>query len=162
MDSSTRVNLLSGRLVLIAPASSPIDRVVISKGFDLASIAGDGRIAIANEDDVPAGIYAKAVLTSLGAWTAAEPKLMKAENVRTTLALVARGYAPAGIVYETDAKVDPRVKIIGTFPESSATQVTYTAAATIGSDPDTLRYLHFLEGLEARAILEKYGFQLLE
>src|SRR5215471_1028357 len=162
MDHSSRVDLLSNRLVLIAPKSSPIDTVVIAKGFDLAAFAGDGHIAVANVNDVPAGIYAKSVLISLGAWAAAQPKLMNAENVRTALALVARGYVSVGIVYETDAKVEPGVKIIGTFPESSAPQVKYAAAATIASDRDTLNYLHFLRSLEAKAIFERYGFQYLE
>src|SRR5262249_29655776 len=106
MDRNSRVDLLSNRLVLIAPKSSPIDTVVITEGFDLAALAGDGHIAVANVNDVPAGIYAKSVLISLGAWAAAQPKLMHAENVRTALALVARGDVSVGIVYETDAKVD--------------------------------------------------------
>src|SRR5262252_2924332 len=162
MDRSSRVDLVSNRLVLIAPKSSPIDTVVIAKGFDLAALAGDGRIAVAGVNDVPAGIYAKSVLTSLGAWEAAQPKLMNADNVRTALALVARGYVSVGIVYETDAKVEPGVKIIGTFPESSAPQIKYEAAATIASDRDTLNYLHFLRSLEAKAIFERYGFQYLQ
>ena len=162
MDRSSRIDLLSNRLVLIAPKSSPIDTVVIAKGFDLAALAGDGHIAVADVNDVPAGIYAKSVLISLGAWEAAQPKLMNAENVRTALALVARGLVSVGIVYETDAKVDPDVKIIGTFPESSASQIRYVAAATIASDRDTLNYFHFLRSLEAKTIFERYGFQYLE
>src|SRR5215471_4071201 len=163
MDHNSRVDLLSNRLVLIAPKSSPIDTVVIAKGFDLAAFAGDGHIAVAGVNDVPAGIYAKSVLISLGAWEAAQPKLMNAENVRTALALVALGnVVPLGIVYETDAKTEPRVKIVGIFPESSASQIKYPAAATIGSDPDTLNYLHFLRSLEAKTIFERYGFQYLE
>src|SRR5215467_6001699 len=133
MDRSSRVDLVSNRLVLIAPKSSPIDTVVIAKGFDLAALAGDGRIAVAGVNDVPAGVYAKSVLISLGAWEAAQSKLMVADNVRTALALVARGYVSVGIVYETDAKVEPGVKIIGTFPESTPPQVKYTALATITS-----------------------------
>jgi len=163
MDRSSRVDLVSNRLVLIAPKSSPIDTVVIAKGFDLAALAGDGRIAVAGVNDVPAGIYAKSVLISLGAWAAAQPKLTYADNVRTALALVALGNVVSlGIVYETDAKIEPRVKIVGIFPESSASQIKYPAAATIGSDPDTLNYLHFLRSLEAKTIFERYGFQYLQ
>jgi molybdate transport system substrate-binding protein len=162
IDHNTRADLLSNRLVLIAPKSSPIDTVVISEGFDLSSLAGDGYVAVADVNSVPAGIYAKSALTSLGAWAALVPKLMNAENVRTALKLVARGYVPVGIVYETDAKVEPSVKIIGTFPESSTSQIKYPAAATIGSDQDTLKYLQFLRSLEAKTIFERHGFRYLD
>ena len=109
----TRVNLLGNRLVLIAPADSKLGNVKIDKGFDIAKLAGDGRIAVADVKAVPAGLYAKAALENLGAWAAAEPKLAQAENVRATLAFVARGETPIGIVYETDAKIEPKVKIVG-------------------------------------------------
>src|SRR5215470_6605112 len=92
MDRGLRVDLVSNRLVLIAPKSSPIDTVVIAKGLDLAALAGGGRIAVADVKDVPAGIYAKSVLISLGAWEAAQSKLMVADNVRTALAIVALGH----------------------------------------------------------------------
>jgi molybdate transport system substrate-binding protein len=162
IDRSTRVDLVSNRLVLIAPKSSPIDTVVIAKGFDLAALAGDGHIAVADVNSVPAGIYAKLALISLGAWAAAAPKLMYAENVRTALALVARRHVSVGIVYETDAKVEPGVKIIGTFPETSASPIKYSAAATTASDQDTLNYLHFLRSSEAKTIFERYGFRYLQ
>jgi molybdate transport system substrate-binding protein len=162
MDHATRVDLLANRLVLIAPKSSSIDRVVISKGFDLASLAGDGPIAVADVNSVPAGIYAKSALMALGAWAGAEPKLMNAEDVRTTLALVAKRYAAVGIVYETDAKVEPSVKIIGTFPDAAGSQITYPAAATIESDQNTLSYLQFLRSTEAKTIFKRYGFRCLD
>ena len=126
----TRVNLLGNKLVLIAPKDSKIDNVTIGQGFDIAKLAGDGRIAVADVNAVPAGLYAKAALEKLGAWAAAEPKLAQAENVRATLAFVARGETPVGIVYETDAKVEPKVKIVGVFPDSSHPPVTYPVAAT--------------------------------
>jgi molybdate transport system substrate-binding protein len=162
MEPSSRVDLLSNQLVLIAPKSSPIDTVVIAKGFDLAALAGDGHIAVADVNEVPGDIYAKRALISLGAWAAVAPKLMNVENVRTALALVAQEYVSAGIVYETDAKVEPGVKIIGTFPESADSQIKYSAAATITSDQDTLNYLHFLRSLEAKTIFERYGFRYLD
>jgi molybdate transport system substrate-binding protein len=162
MDRNTRVDFLSNRLVLIAPKSSPIETVVIAKYFDLAALAGDGHIAVADVSSVPAGIYAKSALISLGAWAAIAPKLKQAENVRTTLALVAGRYVSVGIVYETDAKVEPAVKIIGTFPEGSTGQIKYSAEATIASDRDTLNYLHFLRSLEAKTIFERYGFRCLD
>jgi molybdate transport system substrate-binding protein len=162
IKSETRVNLLGNRLVLIAPADSKLDKVEIAKGFDIAKLAGDGRIAVADVKAVPAGLYAKAALEALGAWTAAEPKLAMAENVRATLAFVARGETPIGIVYETDAKVEPKVKVAGVFPESSHPPIVYPVAATAaGANPAAAPYLNFLRGASAKATFENYGFSLL-
>ena len=116
IKDDTRVNLLGNRLVLIAPKDSKIGNVTIGPGFDLAKLAGDGRIATGDVRAVPVGKYAKAALEKLGAWAAAEPKFAMAENVRAALTLVARGEAALGIVYETDAKVEPNVKIVGALP----------------------------------------------
>jgi molybdate transport system substrate-binding protein len=158
----TRVNLLGNKLVLIAPADSKLDHVAIGQGFDIARLAGDGRIAVADVKAVPAGLYAKAALEKLGAWAVAEPKLAQAENVRATLAFVARGETPIGIVYETDAKIEPKVKIIGAFPDDSYPPVTYPVAATSDSKkPDVVAYLGFLRTQAAKAIFEKYGFSFL-
>jgi molybdate transport system substrate-binding protein len=158
----TRFNWLGNRLVLIAPKDSKVDHVDIAQGFDIAKLAGDGRIAVADVKAVPAGRYAKAALTSLGAWAAAEPKLAQAENVRATLAFVARGEAPLGIVYATDAKIEPKVKIIGEFPNGSYPPVTYPVAATAASQsPAVTNYLRFLQTQAAKAIFEKFGFSFL-
>jgi len=158
----TRLNLLGNKLVLIAPANSKLDKVKIDKGFDIAKLAGDGRIAVADVKAVPAGLYAKAALEKLGAWAAAEPNLAQAENVRATLAFVARGETPIGIVYETDAKVEPKVKVIGVFPDGSYPPVTYPVAETAASkSPAAAQYLTFLRGSAAKAIFEKYGFSFL-
>jgi len=158
----TRVNLLSNRLVLIAPADSKIGSVKIGQGFDIAKLAGSGRIAVADVKAVPAGLYAKAALEKLGSWAAAEPKLAQAENVRATLAFVARGETPLGIVYETDAKIEPKVKIVGAFPADSHPPVTYPVAVTASSkNAATARYLAFLRSSAAKAIFEKYGFSFL-
>ena len=158
----TRVNLLGNRLVLIAPKDSRLDRVVIGPGFDLAGLAGDGRIAVADVRAVPAGLYAKAALEKLGAWTAAEPKLAQAENVRATLAFVARGETPLGIVYETDARIEPKVKIVGIFPADAYPPVTYPVAASAGTTKAGVsKYLGFLRSNEARDIFERYGFTVL-
>jgi len=158
----SRVNLLGNRLVLIATADSKLDTVAIGKGFDIAKLAGDGRIAVADVKAVPAGTYAKAALETLGAWAAAEPKLAMAENVRATLAFVARGETPIGIVYETDAKIEPKVKIVGVFPEGSYPPITYPVAATATTtNASVARYLNFLRSGAAKAIFEKYGFSYL-
>jgi molybdate transport system substrate-binding protein len=158
----TRVDLLGNRLVLIAPKESELDHVTIGKGFGVAKLAGSGRIAVANVAAVTAGLYAKAALTSLGAWKAAESKLAQAENVRATLAYVARGETPLGIVYATDAKIEPKVKVIGVFPTSSHQAITYPVAGLAASkNAHVMRYLRFLQTPAAKAILEKYGFTFL-
>jgi molybdate transport system substrate-binding protein len=161
VKSDTRLNLLGNKLVLIAPKDSKLDKVTIAKGFDIAKLVGDGRIAVADVKAVPAGLYAKAALEALGAWKAAEPKLAMAENVRATLAFVARGETPLGIVYETDAKIEPKVKIVAAFPDDSYPPVTYPVAATSTAKPNAARYLEFLRGSAAKAVFEKYGFSFL-
>jgi molybdate transport system substrate-binding protein len=159
---ATRIDLLGNALVLIAPKASPLGHVEIAAGFDLAELAGNGRIAVADVRAVPAGLYAKAALETLGAWRAAEPKLAQAENVRAALAYVARGETPLGIVYATDAKVEPGVKIVGTFPSDSYPPIVYPAAAVAGRDtPAAKRYLDFLRSPAARTVFEKYGFTVL-
>lgn len=161
VKDNTRVTLLGNKLVLIAPKDSKIDKVTIGQGFDLAKLAGEGRIATGDVRAVPVGKYAKAALEKLGAWAAAEPKMAMAENVRVALTLVARGEAPLGIVYETDAKVEPNVKIVGVFPTDSHPPITYPVAATNTANAATTRYLAFLRTQEAKAIFEKYGFSFL-
>lgn len=161
IKGDTRINLLGNKLVLIAPKDSKIGMVTIGQGFDLAKLAGDGRIATGDVKAVPAGLYAKAALEKLGAWQATEPKLATADNVRAALLLVSRGEAPLGIVYETDAKVEPGVKIVGTFPDNSHEPIIYPVAATATAKPDATSYLAFLRTKTAKDIFEKYGFSFL-
>ena len=161
INEPTRVNLLGNTMVLIAPKDSKIDNVNIGPGFDLAKLAGDGKIATGDVKSVPVGKYAKSALEKLGAWEAAEPKFAMAENVRAALTLVARGEAVLGIVYSTDAKVEPGVKIVGTFPADSHPAIIYPIAATTTAKPETADYLAFLRSSAAKAIFEKYGFKFL-
>jgi molybdate transport system substrate-binding protein len=161
IDEPTRVNLLGNSLVLIAPRDSKIDNIAIAQGFDLAKLAGDGRIATGDVKAVPVGKYAKAALEKLGAWQAAEPKFAMAESVRAALILVARGEAVLGIVYSTDAKVEPGVKIVGTFPADSHPPIIYPVAATSTAKPQAKAYLDYLHSAAAKAVLEKYGFNYL-
>ncbi len=161
VKESTKVDLLGNTIVLIAPKDSKIDKVEIKQGFDLAKLAGDGRIATGDVAAVPVGKYAKAALEKLGAWQAAEKKFAMAENVRAALTLVSRGEAALGIVYSTDAKVDPGVKIVGTFPADSHPPIIYPIAATTNAKPGTDDYLAFLQSSAAKAIFEKYGFAFL-
>jgi molybdate transport system substrate-binding protein len=161
INEATRVNLLGNSIVLIAAKDSKIDNVNIGPGFDLAKLAGDGRIATGDVKAVPVGKYAKAALEKLGAWQAAEPKFAMAESVRAALTLVARGEAVLGIVYSTDAKVEPGVKIVGTFPADTHPPIIYPVAATTTAKPETAEYLNFLKSSTAKTILEKYGFRYL-
>jgi len=161
INEATRINLLGNSIVLIAPKDSKIDNVAIGPGFDLAKLAGDGKIATGDVKAVPVGKYAKAALEKLGAWQAAEPKFAMAESVRAALTLVARGEAALGIVYSTDAKVEPGVKIVGTFPAESHPAIIYPVAATTTARSEAADYLAFLRTSAAKAIFEKYGFKFL-
>jgi molybdate transport system substrate-binding protein len=161
MRDDTRVNLLGNRLVLIAPKDSKIDTVPISSGLDLAALAGDSRIVTGDVRAVPAGLYAKAALEKLGLWSSVQQKLAMVENVRVALALVARGEAPLGIVYATDAKAESKVKVIGMFPPESHPPIIYPAALTATAKPEAAPYLAFLQSAAAKAIFENRGFAFL-
>jgi molybdate transport system substrate-binding protein len=161
INGPSRVNLLGNSIVLIAPKDSGVDKVSIGQGFDLAGLAGNGKIATGDVNAVPVGKYAKAALEKLGAWQAAEPKFAMAESVRAALTLVARGEATLGIVYSTDARVEPGVKIVGTFPADSHPPIIYPVAATTAAKPEASSYLAFLRSSAAKAIFEKYGFSFL-
>jgi molybdate transport system substrate-binding protein len=161
IKDDTRVNLLGNELVLIAPKDSKIDKVTIAPGMDIAKLAGDGRITTGDVQAVPVGIYAKAALEKLGLWASIEPKMAMAANVRAALVLVARGEASLGIVYSTDAKVEPGVKVVAVFPESSHDPIIYPVAATVNAKPDATPYLTFLRSAAAKEVFEKYGFTVL-
>jgi molybdate transport system substrate-binding protein len=161
INEPTRVDLLGNSIVLIAPKDSSIGNVTIGQGFDLAKLAGDGKIATGDVKAVPVGKYAKAALEKLGAWQAAEPKFAMAESVRAALTLVARGEAVLGIVYSTDAKVEPGVKIVGTFPADSHPPIIYPVAATTTAKPEAADYLAYLRSSASKTVMEKYGFTFL-
>jgi molybdate transport system substrate-binding protein len=161
INEPTRVNLLGNSIVLIAPKDSGIEHVTIGQGFDLSKLAGAGKIATGDVNAVPVGKYAKAALEKLGAWDAAAPKFAMAESVRAALTLVARQEAVLGIVYSTDAKVEPGVKIVGTFPADSHPPIIYPVAATTTAKTEAAGYLAFLRSQAAKAIFEKYGFSFL-
>ncbi len=161
IKDGTRVDLLGNKLVLIAPKESDISAVQIGPGFDLAKLAGDGKIATGDVASVPAGKYAKAALQKLGSWTAAEPKFAMADNVRAALTLVARKEAVLGIVYATDAKVEPAVKVVGTFPQESYPPVIYPLAVTATAKAEAADYLAYVRSSASKGIFEKYGFTVL-
>jgi molybdate transport system substrate-binding protein len=161
INESTRLNLLGNVLVLIAAKDSKIDHVDIKPGFDLAKLAGDGRIATGDVNAVPVGLYAKTALENLGVWASVEPKMATTVNVRAALAYVARGEAPLGIVYATDAKIEPGVKVVGVFPDNSHDPIIYPVAATVNAKPETTQYLAFLRSSAAKSTFEGYGFSVL-
>jgi molybdate transport system substrate-binding protein len=161
IEDDTRINLLGNRLVLIAAKDFPIGEVIIGPGFDLTKLAGNGRIATGDIRGVPVGLYAKAALEELGVWGAVEPKMAMTDTVRVAMALVARGEASLGIVYASDAKVEPNVKVIGTFPESSHPPIVYPAAATRDAKVEAKYYLEFLHSAAAGAVFQDYGFEVL-
>jgi molybdate transport system substrate-binding protein len=155
----SRKELLGNKLVLVAgPGAKPAPK--IAPHFDMAGALGDRRLALADPASVPAGKYAKEALTALGVWDKVAPKLANAENVRVALEYVARGEAPYGIVYATDAKVAPNVRVIGIFPESTHAPIVYPAALTRNASPGSTAFLLFLSGKEARSIFERAGFTI--
>jgi molybdate transport system substrate-binding protein len=153
----TRRNLLRNRLALIAPADSKMS-VEIARGFPLAKLLGNGRLAMANPDAVPAGKYGKASLQALGVWKDVQSKVASAENVRAALVLVSRGEAPLGIVYRSDAAVDPKVRVVGVFPENTHPPIIYPIAETAAAKGAAAAFVASLNRPEARVIFQKYGF----
>jgi len=154
----TRVSFLANRLVLVAPAASKT-RITIRKDMPLAAALGDSRLAMADPDSVPAGKYGKAALTSLGVWSSVEAKVARAENVRAALALVERGEAPFGIVYETDARASKGVRVVGIFPPTSHPKITYPIATlTSATSAEAEGFRRFLISGTGRAIFARYGF----
>ncbi|HEY1889165.1 MAG TPA: molybdate ABC transporter substrate-binding protein [Steroidobacteraceae bacterium] len=160
LRSGSRHDVAGNSLVLIAPASSPL-RMRIAPGFDLAKALGAGRLAVADPDSVPAGIYGREALQSLGAWSSVASRLVRAENVRAALEYVARGDAPLGIVYCTDALAERRVRIVGVFPTASHPPIVYPVALTSHASAAAARYLAFVTGADARPIFRKWGFRSL-
>jgi molybdate transport system substrate-binding protein len=158
---SSRFNLLGNKLVLIAPANSSL-HVMIAAGFPLAKLLGKGRLAMADPASVPAGIYGKAALTKLGVWSTVAGRVAAAENVRAALALVARDEAPLGIVYQTDAAVEPGVKIVAAFPEGTTPPIVYPMALTKTARPTAAVYGAYLRGGDAGALFAAHGFTVLD
>jgi molybdate transport system substrate-binding protein len=158
LRGGTRTTLLGNRLVLIGPASGTL-RLTPARGFPLARALGQGRLAVADTDAVPAGKYAKAALTALGVWRGVADKLAPAENVRAAMALVERGAAPLGIVYATDAKASRAVRVVGIFPASSHPPIRYPVAVLKASrHPDAAAFRNFLASKQGRAIFARHGF----
>jgi len=154
----SRRNLLTNDLVLIAPAPSNT-QVKLVPGVNIAQALGDKRIALANPDAVPAGKYAKAAFTSLGAWSAIEGKVAAADNVRAALALVARGETPLGVVYRTDAMAEKNVRVVATFPAGSHPPIVYPIVQLRrATSPAAGAFVTHLSSPESRATFARFGF----
>ena len=156
----SRIDLLSNRLALIAPVDSKT-ALVIEPHFRLAQALGDGRLAMADYESVPAGKYGKRALETLGVWKEIGPKVARAENVRAALALVARGEVPLGIVYATDAVAEKKVRVVGEFPAKLHPPIVYPAAVLAESRTKMAeRLLAFLQSEPARAVWQRHGFSV--
>lgn len=159
IDRSTRRNVLGNRLVLVAPADSKIE-LKIAPGFALgAALGANGRLATGDPESVPVGKYARSALTSLGVWNDVADRLVRADNVRSALAFIARGETPLGIVYETDARVEKRVRIVDFFPADSHPPIVYPVAVTAHARPAARQFVEFLQSAPAQEAFKKFGFQ---
>jgi molybdate transport system substrate-binding protein len=152
----TRVDLFTNHLALIAPRDSPA-KLVIRPGFPLAKALAGGRLAMAGPE-VPAGKYGEASLAALGVWDQVKDHTARGDSVRAALQFVARGEAPFGVVYDTDALTEPGVRLVGLFPDDSHPPIVYPAAA-VTANPQAQAFLAWLKGPQAAAVFAKFGFR---
>jgi molybdate transport system substrate-binding protein len=158
LRESTRVDIVSNVLVLVAPAESRLS-LKIGPGFPIVAALGrEGRLATGDPASVPVGRYAQSALTRLGVWSAVSPRIVGADNVRTALNFVARGEAALGIVYATDARDEPRVRVVDHFPAALHAPIRYPAAALRDANAEAADFVAFLRGPVARAAFSKAGF----
>ena len=161
VDAGSRSELLGNRLVLVAPQAGA-GKVDLSRPGAIAATLGKGRLAIAQTASVPAGKYGRAALESLGQWNGLSARLAETESVRAALMLVARGEAPLGIVYASDAKAEPRVRVVATFPDTSHPPIVYPVAALRDAPASAREFVRWLSSPAARAIFERRGFDVLD
>jgi len=157
IQRASRHNLAGNRLALVAGADSAI-QLTIAPHFPLLAALHGERLAVADPDSVPAGRYARLALVSLGVWDEVALRLVRAENVRGALLFVIRGEVPLGIVYETDALIDHKVRIVGLFPEDAHLPITYPVAMTNGASGVARAFVDYLDGPAGQAAFRKYGF----
>ncbi len=157
LEPGTRHDLLGNRLVLVAPRGSTL-KLEIAPGMPLARALGGGRFALGDPYHVPAGMYARAALQSLGVWDSVKAHVAATENVRIALALVARGEAPLGIVYQTNAREESGVRVVGRFDAALHPPIVYPMALLKGAVPAARAFAAYLSGAQARAIFSKHGF----
>ncbi|MBP0439533.1 molybdate ABC transporter substrate-binding protein [Tianweitania sediminis] len=161
IQKASQAPILGNRIVLVAPADSSVN-AEIAPGFPLPALLGGGKLAMANVDAAPAGKYGKAALEQLGVWPSVASSVAQAENVRAALALVATGEAPLGIVYQTDAVAQPKVRVVATFPEATHPPIIYPAALTSeATSADAKDFLRFMQSAKARSLFAAQGFTVL-
>ena len=160
ISDGSRRDLLGNSLVLIAPTQSAVSAEV-NTDFDITDALKGGRLAMADIFSVPAGQYGVEALKALGLWERVEKSVVQGGNVRDALAFVARGEATLGIVYETDARIEPRVSIVGRFPSNTHQAIIYPAAMTTRTHTKSAEdFFAFLNSTQAEKIFERYGFTL--
>ncbi len=160
INSPSRFDLLSNRIVLIAPKGSNV-HIDISASSNLEKMLGKGRLAMGDPAHVPAGMYAKQALVNLGLWSQVKNKLAPSKDVRSALALVERQEVPLGVVYATDAAISSNVTIVGEFPKESHSPIVYPVALVAeNSTAAAEQFLHFLKTPEAATIFKTYKFSV--
>ncbi len=160
IDKASRRDLLANSLVVIAPGDGAgFDG--IGADMDIVAGLGDGRLAMGDPDHVPAGIYARQALEANGLWPALKDRLIRTNDVRMALRMVARGEAPLGIVYASDAVAFPGVRVAGMIPEAGHDPIRYPVALVAGgANPTARRFLDFLATPEMAALFRRHGFAL--
>lgn len=159
IDESTLSPWLNNTLVVIASHTDA--KIINFTAADMVSRLGNSRLAIANPQYVPAGIYAKEALETGGLWEALKGKLALSNSARATLALVEREEAPLGIVYFTDAIASSKVAIVARIPEGIHDRIVFPKAMTKRAKKGSERFFAYLDSAQAQRILLDNGFMLL-
>ena len=156
----TRVDLLANQLAIVVPVDR-VDRVRTIEDLRLPSVR---RIAIGDPDAVPAGVYAREHLASIGLWDDVQAKMVPTRSVRAVVAVVEAGHADAGVVYRTDITGAAGVRMAVAIPVEDGPTIRYPAAVVTGAaNEETARHLlRYLQGPEARRVFDQAGFTLLE
>lgn len=163
VDTGSRRNLLGNTLVLIAPVEAKGGPIALKRGVDLRPRLGQGRLALALTASVPAGKYARAAFEHFGVWTQLAPRVAETENVRAALMLVARGEAPLGVAYASDARAEPRVRVLATFPANAHPPIVYPVARLKSTrHPGVPAFVRWLGARKADAIFRGHGFRTLD
>jgi molybdate transport system substrate-binding protein len=149
------VDALSNTLAVIVPASSTAR---VGGARDLLALR---RLALANPEAVPAGVYARSWLVSQGVWDALRDRIVPTLDVRAALAAVASEGVEAGIVYKTDAALSPRVKVALEVPRAAGPPIVYVLATLPGAGDAARAFARELTGARAAAVFERYGFAVL-
>ena len=160
IQTASRQVVAANHLVLVAPAGAKLALKIIP-GFALAAALGEDRLATGDPDSVPVGRYAREALMKLGVWDSVQRRLVRTENVRAALAFVERGEVALGIVYRTDALIDPKVRIVDVFPDDSHAPIAYPVALTSAAQASAIKFMEYLRGPTGREAFRKYGFEPL-